>query len=158
MSRFTRCPSPARRPNALPPTTVLKILLALSMVLAFGLAHIHLRVRLGQLRREVSTLQGDQGRLLSEINAVRTQNEALKTPKNLQLYARNELGMVAYNSARREMIVMPEEIQTRYALARATSERMLARSDQDDRQERWLTTLGERIGLIGDALAEESGR
>ena len=80
MSRFTKCQPAARRPNALPPTTVFKIMLVLTVVLGFGVAHIHLRVRLSRLRRDISTLQSDQGRLLSEINGVRTENEALKTP------------------------------------------------------------------------------
>src|SRR3990170_2787103 len=99
MSRFTQCKEAVRRTKVAPPAVLVKIVLALSVMLAFGLAHIHLRVRLSQTRRQIGVLQAEQGRLLSDVKAVRGENEALKNPKALQAYASHELGMVSYNPA-----------------------------------------------------------
>jgi hypothetical protein len=153
MSPFTRCQSKRRRANPLPPAVIAKWVLIMAVVVGLGWAHVYLRVHLTSMRREIGMLQGDQGRLLSEINAVRTDNEALKTPRNLQAFARNELDMVAYNPANRETIVMPEQIQTRYALARAGNGR--PGDAPVSTQERWLSSIGERIGLVNEAQAAE---
>jgi hypothetical protein len=155
MSPFSRCKTRGGvRPNPLPPSSILKVVLVLAVLVAMGLAHIHLRMKLSQTRREIASLQGDQGRLLSEINAVRTSNEAIKTPRNLQTYARNDLNMVAYNPSRRETIVIPEQIQTRYALARSSGGIRPA-GERVDEQDLWLSSIGERIGLIGEAQARQ---
>lgn len=154
MSRITRCRRSAPSSSApLSPATMLKIVLAMGLVMAAGIVHVHLRVRLGELRREIVTLQSDQDRLLSEINEVRAANESLKTPRTLQAFARNELGMVPYNPNEREVVVIPQETRERYAMARAEAAGRMVAEAQRNQDARWIDTIGERIGLIGEATA-----
>jgi hypothetical protein len=139
---------------------VIQAMLICAVVLVFGLAHVRLRVQLGEVRREVGSLQADQSRFIAEINTVRTRNEALKNPRNLAAYAVSDLGMVPYDPANRQAIAMPESIQTRYALARATGGEQPAGVEVagGERTTPILASLGERIGLVADAQADQPAR
>jgi hypothetical protein len=140
------------RGGELSPVGVAKILLTLAVVVAFCLAHVGLHARLFRLRRDISALQSAQGDLLSQANALRLANEAMKTPKSVQEHARDALGMIAYDATRHESMVTPDETRARYALARAVSDRTTAQAGDDaDKAGRLLTLMGEQIGWIGPA-------
>jgi hypothetical protein len=136
---------------------VAKILLSLGVIVVFCLAHVGLHARLFRLRHDISALQSDQGDLLSQVNALRLANEAMETPKSVQEYARDALGMIPCDATRHESLVTPDETVARYALARASADRSMVQAAGDkDKAGRLLTLMGEqigRIGLSGDAAA-----
>jgi hypothetical protein len=136
---------------------ILRIVTILTVVMGFSLAHLHLRFSLNRVRAEEIRLQTLQGTLVSDLNALRGETESLKRPERLYDFARGELGMVEYNPAQRQTLRMPEDVYSRYAMARAAGERDLAAHGQPRQAEVWLQAMGDQIGLIGQALAREPG-
>ena len=136
----------------------LRIIFVLGIGLIFCVTHLHLRFGLHQVRRETIRLQTLQGTLASEINALRGQTEALKQPEHLFEVARQDLGMTNYSPEKREQLSIPEEIHSRYALARASRRASSLAGDSTGMIQtgQWLAVLSERIGLTGEAQARET--
>jgi len=153
LSRFSRCTITGRSPKALPVRTLLRVIAIFVGLLGFGLAHLYLRFNTNELRAETIRLQSLQGTLLSEINAVRSQNETLKRPENLFDYARVELGMVPYRTIERDVLAMPENVYQRYEIARAAGRGPAG--DRNQPEMFWVARLSEQFGLISQALAKE---
>ncbi|MCL5269549.1 MAG: hypothetical protein M1457_03095 [bacterium] len=159
MSSLTRCTAVDHAPRALPAPRLLKIMVVLAVALVFGLAHLHLRFSLNELRSETIRLQSLQETLRSNINALRGETGALKRSEQLYNYASNELGMVPYKIENRVNYVIPEEIYARYAMARAAHDPATDdRIEFADSQARWLEALSDRIGLIGMSMAGQTSK
>jgi len=152
---FTRCAPAGRAPKPLPVRNLVAVTLLFGALLCFGLGHLTLRFSLSDLRIETIRLQGVQDNLLSEINALRGQNEALKRPERLYEYARLELGMIPYRTAEREVFQMPMDVYQRYELARVSPGATLPGAPDSAAGALWLERLSERFGLISQALAGE---
>lgn len=155
MSMFTRCTTTGHAAKPLPMKNMIGVTVFFGALLCFGLGHLYLRFSLSDLRAETIRLQAVQGNLLSEINALRGQNEALKRPERLYEYAHAELGMVPYRVADREVLAMSKDVYQRYELARAVQGPALTGAPEDAAGALWLERLSERFGLISQALAGE---
>lgn len=157
MSSLSRCAADRKCPPVLPIGPALKLMMVFAVLLAFAVAHLHLRFSLDDLQGETIRLQSYRNTLLSEVRAIESQNEALKQSERLADFARHELGMVPSNPARREMLEVPENLYAGYALARATHR--TSRAGEIDMAQApavdWMGNLGEKVGLIGEALAQE---
>ncbi len=154
MSSLSRCTASRRAPRALPANDLFKVLVLMAVLFLFGLAHLHLRFSLNDLRAQTIRLQSVQGNLRSSINALRGETEALKHPDRLDAYATRELGMVPCDSRRRVSCQMPSEIYTRYAMARAAQDRAVASADRAAYTDsRWIEVLGDQVGLINKSMA-----
>lgn len=163
MSFFTQCTTRRRKaPRPLPLWTIMRVMLALAVVLGFGLAHLGLRFKLHETRVETNRMQTQKTKLVSTVKALTSEIEALKEPEALLAYARGTLGMDYYVSSERETIRMPQEVHARYAMARAAIEdRMIAatRSELERQGEMWLEIVNERIdkmGMATTAVASEA--
>lgn len=157
MSSLSRCTAAGRTPKALPIKTLVEVIMIFAVIMTFGIAHLYLRFSLNAVQTETNYLQSLQGTLQSEVKALQGKTEALKRPERLFEYAHLELGMVPYGTSEREMLRVPKDIFTRYEMARASQETMLASAGAPaGSRARWLEKLSERFGLISQALAGET--
>jgi hypothetical protein len=154
MSRMSRCKDSDRVPRALPLTALIKVVMVFSVLLIFGLAHLHLQFSLNALASETNQLQSLQSTLQSEVRALRGKTQALKRPERLFEYAKLELGMVPYRETERDVLRIPRDVFTRYEVARATQAGNEGESQEFSRGA-WLNELSERVGLLSQALASE---
>jgi cell division protein FtsL len=158
MSSFTRCRTNTRFPNPLTMGRSVKILLIGLIVMGFFLAHLHLRFTMNRMNSETMRLQKLQGTLQSELNELRNETARLKNPQRLLEFARNDLGMVDSNPSEHQTLALSEEIYTRYAMARSAHSETENFGPEAERGAVWLEAMGERIGLVGPAMASESGK
>lgn len=157
MSSLSRCAADRKCPPVLSVRAALKLMLVLAVLLGCAVAHLNLRFSLDSMRGEIILAQSYRNTLVSEIRAIESQNEELKQSERLADYAEHELGMVPSNPARREVLEMPAGVYAGYALARATHQ-AYQRRELDVAQassDAWMGNLGEKVGLIGEALAQE---
>jgi len=147
---------PGDNVRLVPFSALMRVLFALGLLLLFALGHLHLRFMLDGVRRDAIRLQTTHDQLTSENNALRGELEALKQPERLFEFARAELGMMPYGEERVE-IRMPEEIYTRYAMARtkAGGPAQPPLSPTAIQAALWLERLGERVGWAPAAQAGE---
>ena len=158
MSGFTRCKTNSRFPNPLTFGRSIKILLTGLIVMGFFLGHLHLRFTLNRMNSETMRLQDLQGKLQSELNALRNETAALKTPQRLLEFAHRDLGMIDSNPSEHQSLALSEEVYTRYAMARPARSKTESVGPEAERGAVWLEAMGERIGLIGPAMAGEAGK
>jgi hypothetical protein len=159
MSTITQCASYSGRiAPALPLGIIFKILAGLSIVLLFMVAHLHLRFSVNTLQAEMIKLQNDHTRLLAENSEMAAQNESFKQPDRLLSYARHEIGMVPISPTEHEVLSIPSDVQSKYALARASRRQSPLSPEDRLLQQRavWLSAFGERVGLSANAEARET--
>ncbi len=122
--------------------------LIISMFL-FGMAHIHLQFQITRMNNEMVPLQDQQQLLLSSINELRHENEALQNPSGLYDYAVDELKLEACAPDRRQVIKFDRRTYMRYALH---SGRQRSGIDNHGHLE-WFQNLSEQMGWISRAEA-----
>lgn len=147
---LSRCPEYDVAPCMLSPRFFAAVFMVLAIALGFGLAHLHLRFRIDQIQAETVRLQTIHSTLHSDINALKSRNEAIKHPEHLFEYAQAELNMQPFSQTQAERLCVPEPIRHRYALARAN-----ASTNPTNEPGPWFESVGERIGLMGRAMAKE---
>jgi hypothetical protein len=143
-------------PKVMPAVTLLKVLVVFGVALAFGIAHLSLRFQLNKIELETGRLQSLQGTLASEVKALEGRTAALKNTKWLTEYGCQELGMVPYRQDGEKVVVrMRQDVHERYELARASLAGKAESAPAPYSRTLWIEKLGDRVGLIGDALAGE---
>lgn len=158
MSSFTRCRTNNRFPNPLTMGLSVRMLSIALIVMTFFLAHLYLRFTLNRINSDTMRLQKLQGTLQSELNQLRNETASLKNPQRLLEFARKDLGMVDSNPSEHQSLALSDEVYARYAMARSARVESESLGPEAELGAVWLETVGERIGLIGHAMAGESGK
>jgi hypothetical protein len=154
MTRLTRCPEVEPAPRALTPAVIVRTLSLLVVVLGLVLMHLYLRFSLNELRAQIIGQQGQEEILLNDIKVLESKTEALKQRDQLLAYASRQLGMVKLEPGQRQVLLLDDEIATRYAMARATGTSPAADSTGD--ADRIWEALGQRLGLVAEAHARQN--
>jgi len=149
MSRLSPCPNPQATQVFLAPGLVVRTTSLIISLFLFGMAHIHLQFQITRMNNEMVPLQDQQQLLLSSINELRHENEALQNPSRLYDYAVDELKLEACAPDRRQVIKFDRRAYMRYALH---SGRQRSDIGNHGRLE-WFQNLSEHMGWVGRAEA-----
>lgn len=152
MSKLSKYANHARRPSVLPARRVAGVLLLAATGLSFCLAQLSLQFSVSDLHRETRNLQTQRLELQSRINRIKSDVARLEKGDRLVERAQ-QLGMVEFVVADVERFTVDPEIQNRYAVARAGSEKQ--RQEDAAPGAEFGRAIAMRLGLEQPAQAQD---
>lgn len=151
-SSMTKCKEKYESVRVLNPARVIETVMVFAVVVACGLAHLHLRFSVLENRRELTSLQAAGTAMNSELASARAELAELNQSSKLYEYAKGQLGLVPCNPDDREILTVSAAVLDRYAaLPREAGREVVSAPEEDEAI--WDRFAETRWGLVGEAEA-----